>query len=418
MKAEPALLHSESEAQVLASIRELMGVSMPFEEVVAGALRLAAATMGADTSMLLFIEAPGRHQKFFFDPEHRVRQVEGITFSPGEGVVAYVAETGNPLVVADVAHEPRFSERVDQLPGHKARSMACAPLRARDELMGVLTVAKGKPGAWREKDLEPLTALAVPVAVMIENARVVREVKNLHEKLEQANRVKAQFLATTSHELRTPINIIIGNLDILLGGFLGELTPRQKDSLRTALRNSGEALNLITSLLDLSRIEAGQFVIHVEEFRLEDVWKELELLFRIGLSGKEVELLWEPKGPLPLFKTDKIKVKEILSNIIYNAVRYTQKGKIEVTAWALEAGQAVRIEVKDTGVGIPKEFLPLIFEPFRQVESSSPAAHGGVGLGLTIAQRLVDLLHGQVEVESEFGKGSTFRVTIPTKYSA
>ena len=405
MKEEPALLHSESEAQVLAAIRELMGISMPFEEVVAGALRLAAATMGADASTLLFIERPGQYEKFLFAPAQGVRKLEGIALSPGEGVVGCVVETGSPLVVPDVAHEPRFSERVDQLPGHKARSIACAPLRARDELIGVLTVAKGKAGAWSEKDLEPLTTLAFPVAIMIENARVLREVKNLHEKLEQANRVKAQFLATTSHELRTPIHIIIGNLDILLGGFLGELTP-------------GEALNLISSLLDLSRIEAGQFVIHVEEFRLEDVWKELELLFRIGLSGKEVELIWEAKGPLPLFKTDKIKVKEILSNIIFNAVKYTYKGRIEVAASALGAGEAVQIEVRDTGVGIPKEFLPLIFEPFRQVESSSPGAHGGVGLGLTIAQRLLDLLHGQVEVESAVDKGSTFRVTIPTKYSA
>ena len=418
MKEEPALLHSESEAQVLAAIRELMGISMPFEEVVAGALRLAAATMGADASTLLFIERPGQYEKFLFAPAQGVRKLEGIALSPGEGVVGCVVETGSPLVVPDAAHEPRFSERVDQLPGHKARSIACAPLRARDELIGVLTVAKGKAGAWSEKDLEPLTTLAFPVAIMIENARVLREMKNLHEKLEQANRVKAQFLATTSHELRTPIHIIIGNLDILLGGFLGELTPRQKDSLRTALRNSGEALNLISSLLDLSRIEAGQFVIHVEEFRLEDVWKELELLFRIGLSGKEVELIWEAKGPLPLFKTDKIKVKEILSNIIFNAVKYTYKGRIEVAASALGAGEAVQIEVRDTGVGIPKEFLPLIFEPFRQVESSSPGAHGGVGLGLTIAQRLLDLLHGQVEVESAVDKGSTFRVTIPTKYSA
>lgn len=418
MRGDPSLIRSQSEVRILAAIRDCLDIAPGLDEVVSGALRLCAAMAHADASSLLLHDHDRGYRKFSFVAAGGAQGVEHVRLDLGEGIVGAVVEKGLPLIVPDVAQEPRFSERVDAVGGLKGGSVVCVPLRIREGIIGTLEVAKKDAGSLGDRDLELLTALAGSVAILAESSRVLGEIKDLHEKLEQANRVRAQLLATTSHELRTPINIIIGNLDLLLGGFLGELTERQKDSLRTALRNSGEALNLISSLLDLSRIEAGQFVIRVEEFCLDDVWKELELLFRIGLSGKQVELSLETKGGVPPLKTDKIKVKEILSNIIFNAVKYTQQGKIEVTAFPLDAGETVQIEVRDTGVGIPREYLPVIFEPFRQVEGSSPGIHGGVGLGLSIARRLLDLLHGEIKVESEVGKGSTFRITLPTKYSA
>jgi signal transduction histidine kinase len=199
---------------------------------------------------------------------------------------------------------------------------------------------------------------------------------------------------------------------------LGELSDRQRKSVETALRNSVEALNLVGGLLDLSRIEAGQSLVRVEEFRIEDVWAELEMLFRIGLSGKEVGLSWEIGPPVPALKTDRIKVKEILSNVVFNAVKYTDRGKIQVSAAPAGSGEAVEIKVADTGVGIPQDFLPFIFEPFRQENRSSIKSRGGIGLGLAISKRLLNLLQGRIEVESEVGRGTTFRITIPARYSA
>lgn len=418
MRGDPSLVRSQSEVRIVAAIRDLLGIAPALDEVVSCALRLCTAVAHADASSLLLHDHDGGYRKFSFVAAGGAQGVEHVRLNMGEGIVGAVLEKGVPLIVPDVAQDPRFSERVDAVGSLKGGSFACVPLRVGEGIIGTLEVAKKVAGSLGDRDLELLTGLAGSVAILAESNRVLAEIKELHENLEQANRVRAQFLATTSHELRTPINIIIGNLDLLLGGFLGELTERQKDSLRTALRNSGEALNLISSLLDLSRIEAGQFVIRVEEFYLDDVWKELELLFRIGLSGKQVELSLETKEGVPLLKTDKIKVKEILSNIIFNAVKYTQQGKIEVAAFPLDGGETVQIEVRDTGVGIPKEFLPVIFEPFRQVEGSSAGIHGGVGLGLNIARRLLDLLHGEIKVESEVGKGSIFRITLPTKYSA
>lgn len=313
MKPQPILSESDNEVQIVAAISELMGTSMPFETVIAAAMRFICTMMGADGSSLLLVDRKEGKLSFYIALGEKADQLKNITLAEKEGVAGFVAETGVPVVISDVSREPRFSKRADQMTGIKTRSIACVPLRVRDELQGVIEVVSERVGAFEDRDLDILTAIAGPVAVMIDNARLIIEVKSLHDKLEEASRVKVEFLATMTHELRTPINIVIGNLDLLLGGYLGELNNRQIGSLKTALRNSGEALNLVSSLLDLSRIEAGQFVIRVEEFRLEDVWTELELLFRMGLSGKEVELSWDIKAPFPPLKTDKIKVKEILS---------------------------------------------------------------------------------------------------------
>jgi signal transduction histidine kinase len=418
MKAEPIPLEYESELQILAAISDLMGSSLALEEVIAAAMRFTCAMMNADGSSLLLINKKEGKLSFYIALGEKAEKLKSVTLAKGEGIAGFVAETGLPLVLSDVTQELRFSKRVDQMTGFKTRSIACVPLRVRNELRGVIEVVSKKVGAFNESDLDMLTAIAGPVSVMIDNAQLIHEVKTLHDKLGETNRLKTEFLATMTHELRTPINIVIGNLDLLLGGLLGELSDRQQESLKTALRNSGEALNLISSLLDLSRIEAGQFVIHVDEFRLEDIWKELETLFRMGLGEKKVELSCKLKAPLPTLKTDKIKVKEILSNIVLNAIKFTDHGKIQVTVSPRNEDKTVQIEVKDTGIGIPKEFLPVIFEPFRQVEGAFTRTRGGAGLGLYIARRLLDLLNGRVEVESEVGKGSTFRIAIPTKYSA
>ncbi len=408
----------DSEVRILAHIADCMGTSMAFEEVLTTAMRFTAAMMGADGSSILLVDYERGSLNFFIALGEKADQLKNTTLQKGEGIAGFVAETGLPMVVSDVRREARFSKRIDQSTGFQTRSIACVPLKVRGELKGVIEVVSKKAGTFGDKELDMLAAIAGPVAVMLENARLIQEVKSLHDQLGEATRLKAELLATMTHEMRTPINIVIGNLDLVLRGYLGDVTERQRKCLETALRNSGEALNLVSSLLDLSRFEAGQFVVHVEEFFLEDIWSELETFFQVGLTGKAVELFWRIEGALPGLATDRLKVKEILSNIVFNAVKYTDRGEIRVTASPIEAGKAIAIEVKDTGVGIPRDSLPFIFEPFRQVEGSATRSLGGVGLGLAIAKRLIHLLGGAIEVESELGVGTTFRVTLPARYEA
>lgn len=408
----------DSEVRILAQISESMGTSMPFNEVLTIAMRFATAVMHADGSSILVVDRKSGSLNFFIALGEKAEQLKNITLKRGEGIAGFVAESGLPLVVSDVNREPRFSQRVDQKTGFKTRSIACVPLKIKGELTGVIEVVSRKPGAFGDKELDLLGAIAGPIAVMLENARLIREIVRLHDELTHASRAKAEALATMTHEMRTPINIVIGNLDLVLRGFLGEISERQRKCLETALRNSGEALNLVTSLLDLSRFEAGQYVVHAEEFRLEEIWNELETFLNVGLSGKEVKLVWKAERELPALMSDRMKVKEILSNIVFNAVKYTDRGEVRVTAAPRDKGRIVAIEVKDTGVGIPKDSLPYIFEPFRQAEGSATRCLGGVGLGLAIAKRLIELLGGTIDVESDLGKGTTFRLTIPTFFEA
>jgi signal transduction histidine kinase len=407
---------TETEVQILATIGDLMGTAMPLEEVMATALRVVSVVMGADGASLLLADPEQEKLKFYIALGEKADSLRSITLKRGEGVAGFVAETGKAMVVPDVAKDPRFSRRVDDLTGFTTRSLVCVPLRLKGEPIGVIEAVSQRARNFGAKDVDLLTAIAGPVAIMLDHARSLAEIKGLHDRLVVANRLKTEFLATMTHELRTPISIVMGNIDLLLSGFLGALTTTQTDSLKTALRNSSEALTLITSILDLSRIEAGQFVVRAEEFSLEDLWAELELLFRNALGCKPVDLHWRVKAPLPRLKTDALKVKEILSNIVLNAIKFTDRGSVTVSAFSAPERQAVAVEVRDTGIGIAKDFLPFIFEPFRQGERALTRAHGGVGLGLSIAKRLADLLGGVIEVESEAGKGSTFRLFIPTNF--
>lgn len=413
MSAQSGPVKAQTELEFLASLGEAIGRSVALEDAITAALRLAARAVEAEGSSLLLGRRDG---SLAFYAVSRGAELEKMVLARGEGILGFVAETGVPVVVSDVCQEPRFSPRLDAVRGLKTRSLACVPIRAGGVLRGALEVVGSRVGDFDDRGQDLLGAIADFGGLMIHSAELGDEMKELHSRLRELSRVRAEFLATMTHELRTPLTIVISNLDLLLGGYLGELNPRQKESLKAALRNASEALNLISGLLDLSRIEAGHVAIRAEEFRLEDIWPELELLCRVGLSGKEVELYWNVEDPLPTLHTDRLKLKEILSNIVFNAVKFTDRGKIEVHARPL--GEELEIEVKDTGAGIPGDFLPYLFEPFRQAENAPSGSQGGVGLGLAISKRLLNLIHGRIEVESEAGKGSTFRITIPVRYAA
>jgi signal transduction histidine kinase len=236
-------------------------------------------------------------------------------------------------------------------------------------------------------------------------ARVVEELK-------QANRLKSEFVGAMSHELRTPLNIIIGYNDLLLEGVFGSLTPEQVDSLRRMDQSSRELLELINTTLDLSRLESGRMPLELQEVRVSDLIDEVYSEIR-GLPEKsDLNFASTIAANLPPLHTDAAKLKVVLKNLLGNAVKFTEKGTISVEVRGHNRG--IEISVADTGIGIAAEALPIIFEPFRQAHHSTTHSYGGAGLGLYIVQRLLEFLGGTITVESEVGRGSTFRVWIPS----
>jgi signal transduction histidine kinase len=233
----------------------------------------------------------------------------------------------------------------------------------------------------------------------------------IHAKVaaEVADRAKSEFLATMSHELRTPLSVIIGYTDLMREDEFGAITAAQRGVLERVRKNACELLNLITAILDLSRLEAGRLPLHVQEVWIPPLLEELKTETQDLCARAELEVVWQAEESLPWLHTDKGKLKVVIKNLLGNAVKFTPQGRITVRAQRREGG--VEFCVADTGIGIPRDALAMIFEPFRQVEGEG--SQHGTGLGLHIVRRLMELLGGTVAVESEVGKGSTFRVWVP-----
>ena len=252
-----------------------------------------------------------------------------------------------------------------------------------------------------------------------ENRVLLREAKRAAEELfrakeeaEAADRAKTEFLATMSHELRTPLNAIWGYIQLFLNDTFGVLTSDQTYALRRVDKNAQELLDLISAVLDVSRLEAGRLPVEIREVRVAELLKEVEAETQEVREQTSVVFRWKmAAGLLPLY-TDPGKLKVVIKNLIGNATKFTEKGSITVNAYG--CGSGIEIDVIDTGVGIPADELPIIFEPFRQLESAKTRRFGGTGLGLHIVKRLLELLGGRITVESEVGHGSTFRVWMPT----
>ena len=231
--------------------------------------------------------------------------------------------------------------------------------------------------------------------------------------LEKASRLKSEFLAAMSHELRTPLNVIIGYTSLMRERIYGELTDPQDDTLQKVYITSQHLLALINDVLDLSKIEAGKMPLHVEEVDLGAMIGDLSETIMPMVRKKQ--LLYETSiaEDMPAIITDRTKLKQILLNLLSNAIKFTPQGSVRVEAGRHERG--IRISVTDTGIGIKPEYLEVIFEDFRQLDQSHTREYGGTGLGLSITKNLLALLGGTISVDSKFGDGSKFVITLPLR---
>ncbi len=233
--------------------------------------------------------------------------------------------------------------------------------------------------------------------------------------LEQASAAKSQFLANMSHELRTPLNAILGYTNMLLQGVNGELAPPQRRSLTRIDSNGRHLLEIINEILDITRIEAGRMPLHLSEFRLPELIQEVmaELDPIIARSKLAVSAALDPS--LPPVYSDRQKVKQIVVNLLSNALKFTHEGSVKVLASYEVATATLHIAVEDTGIGIDPIHQEKIWEDFQQVDSSPTRAYGGTGLGLSICRRLAAMLDGRISLKSAAAQGSTFTLHLPRR---
>jgi signal transduction histidine kinase len=273
--------------------------------------------------------------------------------------------------------------------------------------VGILIAGyRSRKDPFRSQQQRILRGIGQLASIALENAC-------LFEELEWANHLKSDFVATMSHELRTPLNIIMGYGDLLRDGEFGGLNPQQLDTLNRMDHSAKNLLELINATLDVSRLEGGRAPLQLRDVVVRDLMAEIMVEAAELCHKSDLTVTWNVAPDLPLLWTDPVKLKVVIKNLVANAVKFTPRGSVTVDVHPCSEG--VEVAVTDTGIGIAPEVMPIIFEPFRQGESGATRRFAGVGLGLYIVQRLVDMLGATIFVESEVNRGSRFRVVHPLR---
>jgi signal transduction histidine kinase len=241
--------------------------------------------------------------------------------------------------------------------------------------------------------------------------------KREKEKAENLAKLKSEFLNQVSHELRTPLAVIIGYIECMTDGLYGKVETKHQEILQVVAKQSAHLKNMIDQILIYSRLEAGKQPVKIEDLLLTKVVSDMKDTFDFLCRQKGLDLRWELSREPMTIRSDAMRLKEVVSNLLQNAVKYTDRGSVTVRVETLPATDSVMVEVKDTGMGISEQHLTSIFEPFMQAHKTSTThSRGGIGLGLSIVKKHLEQIKGTITVESELTKGSTFRIVLPRNY--
>jgi signal transduction histidine kinase len=343
-------------------------------------------------------------------------------FRKGESIVGRVAESGEPALFEDVQSDSRYLTWSQSKASHAAgfHFLAALPIKTKTAVFGAVACSGAEPRRLSEQEMRLLNSMCEHVAVAIEKASLFDEVnkrsKELarkNQELEQALRVKSEFVAGMSHELRTPLNVIMGYAKMTEEEILGEINADQKDAQRKISRHAEVLLKMVNDILSLSRSEAKELSLDVGTVYIEELIAQLKGQVESLNRNKNLEFSWEFDRDIPPLATDALKLEEVLQNLVGNSIKFTPAGRVEIRVRNLAPQAQVEFTVADTGIGIEEDELEKIFNAFEQGKDAHTGNLEGVGLGLSIVKRYLQLMHGEIRVKSSVGKGSTFTFTIP-----
>lgn len=369
-------------------------------------------------------------------PQSSARFLGQLRIRVGRGPTGRAVAEGRAVAVEDVFADPTHREWWDPARELGFVAQIALPLEVRGEVVGALSFYFVEPRHFGEDEQRLLALVAAQLSATVERAQLIEDLRRANERLIQQNeelvrrveeaqaatRLKNEFLANVGHELRTPLTAILGYSYMISAGHAGPVTKAQRESLSRIESSASLLLKLITDVLDLSELTLGRTSVHVA--REEAVSLARLAAARVGEAPDGIELRIDaPDGEIP-FRTDGSKVVRILEKLLSNAYKFTERGEVVVTVRQREGGAPsspdagwVEWSVRDTGIGIASDQLDVIFDEFRQVDGSSTRLHGGTGLGLALSRRLARLLGGELSVESEPGRGSTFSLVLPADAS-
>jgi signal transduction histidine kinase len=343
-------------------------------------------------------------------PEHSIEQAKADGGNPALQLSEMIVRQEDSLIVEDVKLDAR-SALCGLLQKGGWNGFIGLPLSVEGKVLGALAFYLQNPHSFSREEVEFLATLAGQIAIAIFNSVLYENSRRQAVDLENAMHAKDEFLNVMSHELRTPLSVIGGYAQAMSAGVVGDMSPEQTKITEKIIVQSNELLRMINEILQVGSLQAGSVQAHFENTDLNDLFGNLQSTFE-ALAKSSIVLNWDFPTDMPIVRTDADKLKHVLQNLIHNAMKFTEDGSVTLTARHLE--ESLEITVKDTGIGIEEDKLPVIFDMFRQVDSSKTRSHGGVGVGLFIVKKYVELLNGTIEVESVPGRGTAFTVRIPT----
>jgi GAF domain-containing protein/DNA-binding response OmpR family regulator/anti-sigma regulatory factor (Ser/Thr protein kinase) len=329
----------------------------------------------------------------------------------GETAIGRAVEQRMPIQISDVQNDP--SSALDIIVRAGFRALLAVPLFAVDRIVGALVVRRKQPGEFPKSTVELLQTFAAQSVLAIQNARLFQEIEEKGRQLAEASQHKSQFLANMSHELRTPLNAIIGVTEMLRED--AEDAQQDLEPLDRVLGAGRHLLALINDILDLSKIEAGRMELHLESFPLAPLIKDVAKTIE-PMATKNGNRIVIDSGPeLGTIQADQIRVRQALLNLASNANKFTEKGTVTIAAQPQRNGGRdwITIAVTDTGIGMTEQQLGRLFQEFSQADASTTRKYGGTGLGLVISRRFCQMMGGDITVDSQPGKGSTFTIRLP-----
>ena len=331
-----------------------------------------------------------------------------------------VVRTGEPILFADIPDAlleavARDEEHLRILRAIGFASALVVPLVARGHVLGAMTLVSAESGRrYGEAELALAQELATRAALAIDNAALYGAAVRARAEAEAANRAKGDFLATMSHELRTPLNAIGGYAQLMEMGVHGPITAEQQEALRRVQRSQQHLLSLINDVLNFAKLEAGHVTYDIEWVSVRELLAGLDSLIAPQLAAKSLRFACAPCEGTLAVAADAEKTQQILLNLLSNAIKFTPEGG-EIRVDARAEGDAIHIDVSDTGIGIPHDRVEAVFEPFVQLARGPSSAREGTGLGLAISRDLARAMGGDITVDSVSGKGSTFTLTLPSE---
>ncbi len=340
---------------------------------------------------------------------HEFLRTNPIVPGRSTGAGRAVAE-GKTIHIPDVLADPEYDYAEGQKVGGY-RTLLSVPLLREGAAIGALVLGRAAPRPFTPQQIELVKTFADQAVIAIENVRLFDEIQDKSRQLEVASQHKSQFLANMSHELRTPLNAILGYTELMADGAYGEPSEKMLGILKRLEANGRHLLGLINDVLDLSKIEAGQLVLELSDYSIQDIAQTVRSTLEPLAADKKLAFKVEMPPQLPPGRGDGRRLTQVLINIVGNAIKFTDAGEVAIKAEAHNG--LFHVSVRDTGPGISAVDQAKLFQEFQQADNAITRKKGGTGLGLAISKRIVEMHGGRIWVESQPGQGSTFTFTLP-----